>query len=598
MTDQPRGSQGVPTFSPQNLMALYLRGQSIELAEVFLAILRYFRETSYHTLDAQGQRFVNDFVKHFLSLFTQPDFIHSQAQQLEFVRLNATISNVVSLSSFGTTDSFLAMLGPGQADTAKLLTLCSARNTLAPDRGSAFDADPLLASEWFSAYAETYRAGLIDPTVWENLKAHFAFVDDRLAVSPTRMTAYFAATYVGGGRDKTARSVLNRIVREAALGWPKITNRPNPRSVAIFSGNWSPKHSVYRITRAYVEALRGPYHLTFFPLSHRLDIDTQLFDDVRPLSFDAEGQPDLSPLLDNDFAVAYYPDVGLTPQSIVLSNLRIAPVQVASMGHSVSTWGAEIDYFVSGSAVEPVHAPECNYSERLVMLPGCGAVHEPPAYSLKGRKGTGYKDEIVVNCPWNAQKLNYPFGLTLRELTLAAQRPVRFRLFVGASLNKRNDYLSFLRGLRRLLGKASVEVVGELTYNDYMALMEEGDFCLDSYPFGGCNTVADSLFLRKLTVCREGDIWYNRIGPAMLRMVGLSELVASSEEDYLAIALRLIADDPFRTELQKRLDQADLDTTIFERSEARSFLKAIDFLIANHDQLRISSDRSPIWIGC
>ena len=42
-----------------------------------------------------------------------------------------------------------------------------------------------------------------------------------------------------------------------------------------------------------------------------------------------------------------------------------------------------------------------------------------------------------------------------------------------------------------------------------------GDLCLDSYHFGGCNTIADGLYLRKPTVTWEGDKWYNRIGAQM-----------------------------------------------------------------------------------
>ena len=38
--------------------------------------------------------------------------------------------------------------------------------------------------------------------------------------------------------------------------------------------------------------------------------------------------------------------------SIALANMRIAPIQITSPGHSVSTWGADIDYFISGADVE------------------------------------------------------------------------------------------------------------------------------------------------------------------------------------------------------------------------------------------------------
>jgi hypothetical protein len=229
-----------------------------------------------------------------------------------------------------------------------------------------------------------------------------------------------------------------------------------------------------------------------------------------------------------------------------------------------------------------------------VLLPGCGAVHERPAYTPTGRAKS--VPEFVLNCPWNARKVNHPLGLALRGLVRRSTRPVRLRLFVSASLSRQNDYLPFVRDLRGLLGATPVEVIRELPYSEYMALMEEGDLCIDSYPFGGCNTVVDGLYLRKLTVCREGDAWYNRIGPAMLRRVGLPELIAATEDDYVSLILRLTHDDAHRAGLQARLDRADLDATLFDRSEARSFRKAIDFLVANHARLRLDPDRSPVRV--
>jgi predicted O-linked N-acetylglucosamine transferase (SPINDLY family) len=262
----------------------------------------------------------------------------------------------------------------------------------------------------------------------------------------------------------------------------------------------------------------------------------------------------------------------------------------------VSTWGADIDYVFSGLDVEVAENPERNYSERLVLLPGSGAIHNRPNYTLTGRRKDKDDAAFLINCPWNAQKVNHRFVRTLRELIRRARKPIRLRLFVSASLNLRNDYLPFVRELDSVLGAGVAEVCLGVSYGEYMSKMEEGDICLDSYHFGGCNTLADGLYLRKLTVTREGDKWYNRIGPRMVRMAGLPELATSTEEEYLDVILRLIHDDEYRAGLQTRLDRADLEGTIFDRSDARYFAKAIAYLIEHHSRLRLGADRSPIRI--
>jgi predicted O-linked N-acetylglucosamine transferase (SPINDLY family) len=97
-------------------------------------------------------------------------------------------------------------------------------------------------------------------------------------------------------------------------------------------------------------------------------------------------------------------------------------------------------------------------------------------------------------------------------------------------------------------------------------------------------------------VAYEGTRWYSRVGPHMLRSVGLGELVAENESQYVELAVRLIHDDAYRLACQQRLQQADLDATIFDTSDAQAFRRAVDFLIANHERLQRDPDRSPIHI--
>ena len=119
-----------------------------------------------------------------------------------------------------------------------------------------------------------------------------------------------------------------------------------------------------------------------------------------------------------------------------------------------------------------------------------------------------------------------------------------------------------------------------LSREDALILMEECSLALDSFHFGGSNTVSDALYLRLPILCREGDRWYNRIGPCMLRQAGLSDLIAHTEEDALRLAHRLIHDEPWRITLTHQLHQANLAETIYSRQHAISFAQTISSLLA------------------
>jgi len=101
------------------------------------------------------------------------------------------------------------------------------------------------------------------------------------------------------------------------------------------------------------------------------------------------------------------------------------------------------------------------------------------------------------------------------------------------------------------------------------------------FPFGGCNTVSDSLHLGKAVLVREGTRWFNRIGPAMVRAAGLEDLVACSDEEYVLKAVRLANDEAHRAEVTNRVRGADLDATIYAREGIPEFLRFVAAVIAD-----------------
>jgi hypothetical protein len=579
------------TFSPRDFTELYANRAYDDLSERFLTVLRYFAETDFVDIDPLTQRAIDAFVLNFLHLFSQADYQPHREHVIQFVERNALIANLVALSALGTTDAYLEVLRYQENSLGKILALYSARNRVSFERDRFFALDPELAAIWYVAYAGIFHGGLVRAEVCRNLQDHYAFQPPVFHTSDHIPDICYGVSYVDEHSERSIKPAVNRWIRSVLQG-TQIRNHPNPKKIAVLSCLWWAGQSSYRICSPFVEALTD-YDLSLFyvPMPGRA-VDTQGFREVHELRF-ANGALDIDPLLDNDFQVALFPDVGMTSFSIWLSNLRIAPIQVVATGHSVSTWGAEIDYYMSGVDAEIPEHPEQYYSERLVLLPGQGAIHPTPNYTPVGRTKT--VPEFVLNCPWSLQKVNHDFARMLAQIAERSQRKLRFRLFVG-NVTRELMLVPFVRELTVLLQGAVVEVVPNLTYAQYMELMEEGDLALDSYHYGGCNTMADSLHLRKPMASCAGQRWYNRVGPAMLRAAGLPELIARSPDEYVEQVLHLIHDDEHRHALAERLRTADLENTAFSRRDAKYFRKAIDYLIANHERIRTDRDRSPIRI--
>jgi predicted O-linked N-acetylglucosamine transferase (SPINDLY family) len=589
-------SPAVPTFNPRELLHLYENEKHDALSEALLGVLRHFEQTTYMHVGGELRYFIDAFMKHFLYLFTQVDYLPNQQDLVRFVNSNLTIANLAAMSSFHTTDPFVEILSRQPRNYGKLLAIYSPRNNVKIDPKFFFDTDASLASLWFSQALDMYRSGSVNPVARANLKRLVTNPDERINNVFNLSDVYFGATYLDGSADRQIRELVSRRIKAGALAnAPKIENTPNPRHIAIASSLYFPGHSVYRILSDFVEALREDYQLTLLHLGPMRDnIDIGPFHRLKYIGFH-DGSLNIESIRRNDFGMVFFPDVGMTTESIFLANLRIAPIQVCGLGQSVSTFASEIDYYISGADVELLERSAENYSERLVLLPGFGCVHRHPTYELQ--KPARREDRFVINCSWYPQKVNCELLGLAKRIIEQANKPVYFRLFVGGGLARKNDHLPFVMDVENALGRENVEVVAGKAYQEYMAAMEEGEISIDSAPFGGCNVIADSLYLRKPTVAYEGTKWYNRIGPAMLRSVGFQELIATNDDEYVQCVVRLINDDAYRNDVQQRLNAADLVNTIFSTQTQGHFKHAIAQLMKHHEEYQRDETRQPIFVS-
>ena len=586
-------------FNPSELIQIYIDRDYALLSEKLLATLQHFDRVTYLALTDETRYFVNAFVNNFLYIFTQPDYLLSDRHGIDFIKLNLVVSNLVAISDFRTTDPYLELLNMQPQNYVKILTLYSARNTFKIDRQALFDASPKLANVWYSHYIEIYRSGLVNSTVNQNLHEHIIYEDDRLTEFYNISDIYFGATYIDGDLDRVIKQKVNRSIQNSQLIKNiRIKNNPNPKKIAIVSGCWFPQHSVYRILSECIAALKNSYELTLIHLGDRnVAIDIQHFREVKYLQIQ-NGEFDVSAIQQNEFYAVYFPDIGMSLESILLSNIRIAPIQICGLGHPVSTFGSEIDYFISGSDAEVTDNAEANYSEKLVLLTGLGAVNNYPNYHAQNEisRSYDYKSKFIINCPWYAQKVNYPMLLVLKEISQIAKQPVLFRFFSGGGLTSKNDFLPFVKDIEQTLGSEQVCVYPYKTYTEYMEIMDEGDLCLDSHHFGGFNVLIDGLYLKKPTVVFEGKRWYSRAGARLMKNIGLEELVVTTLTEYTQLTLKLIDDRDFRVEIQEKLARIDLVELVFKSNNGKYFKKAIDLLLQNDEYFKNNPSESPIRV--
>ncbi|MDR1535525.1 MAG: hypothetical protein LBU64_10595 [Planctomycetota bacterium] len=563
-----------------------------EFTRRFKAVIGVVRNQNLMLFQDEDQKYFTGLFELWFKVLERPSFQFEAGDEMLFT-CNGNITNLLAVTPHRNGDECLKKLSGQPDNLAKLLLLYTPRSRLEIPVRPFFDANPLLASLWYASlwnWTDTY----VNPLVQKNCEYFLGFADERFEPFDSDLICgYFRCTYVDNTRDRLLKRVFNRAVRKYCDG-VRVSNRPHPRSLAVVSAYWNGQHAVYRAFAPYVEELARHYDLTLINMSPpgRQKPETSLFKRV----FNIEASPsriNVSDIVENDFQLAYFPDVGMSQESVYLANLRLAPIQCMGTGHPVSSASPRMDYFISGAEVETPDRPEDNYDERLVLLPGLSVHPIKPKY-VPSRPP--YPAEFLVNCPWMHMKNNYRMTRVLREILDGASRPVVFSIFPGCGATSNSSYMATIQDFAGILPEKAFVVQPDLPYEEYMRRQELGRFTLHSYPFGGGTTAVDSLILGKPLVVMRGRHEYNRFPAALLKRIGLEELIADSLDRWRDICLRLINDEVWLAEITRRLQETDLDAKLFRLADATGLRRAFDHLIRHDAVLRREQDRKPVCI--
>ena len=256
--------------------------------------------------------------------------------------------------------------------------------------------------------------------------------------------------------------------------------------------------------------------------------------------------------------VLIYPEIGMDPSTFKLASLRLAPVQVATWGHPETTGLPTMDYYLSAEDLEPADARE-NYTERLVTLPHLGCCCQPSRIvaTEPDLAGLGIDAESpLLLCPGVPFKYAPQYDRVLVEV---ARRLGRCRFIFFTHFNP-----SLSEKLRRRL--ETVFTRNGLDFDDFVTFipwqpgpefygwLRCADVFLDTIGFSGYNTALHAVECGLPIVTREGRFMRGRLASGILKRMGLSDLVAQTEEDYVALAVKLVQDAGYRKQVSERIE--------------------------------------------
>jgi tetratricopeptide (TPR) repeat protein len=268
-------------------------------------------------------------------------------------------------------------------------------------------------------------------------------------------------------------------------------------------------------------------------------------------------------------------DVGMSAQSYLLANVRLAPIQCAAWGHPVTTGSRHIDYFLSCAEMEPDGA-QAHYRENLRLLPGLGvSYNRPRAPKVETRSRFGLPEHAhIYVCPNRLRKILPEHDSLL--LDILAQDPEAVMLFFDTdAAGQRRAFVERLQrgmSMRRIPPRQQLKFLPQLPHSEFRSALAVADVMLDTPNFSGGSSALDALAAGLPIVASEGRFMRGRQSTAMLRIVGVPELVVTDRHRYVDLALHIAGDPEYRKSLMERIF-AGL-SRLFDRSEPIEALAA------------------------
>ncbi|HWE04748.1 MAG TPA: tetratricopeptide repeat protein [Tepidisphaeraceae bacterium] len=266
----------------------------------------------------------------------------------------------------------------------------------------------------------------------------------------------------------------------------------------------------------------------------------------------------------------------MTGNRLLVFARKPAPLQVTFGGYPASTGLGAIDYRLSDRFLDPPGMDESIYSERTIRLPDSFWCYDPldnrdiPVSSLPALEA-GF---ITFGCLNNFSKVN---NRTLDLWARALGQVAGSRLLLLANQGSHRQ-----RTIERLsqggIDPSRIEFVPQLPRREYLRLYHRIDVGLDSFPYNGHTTSLDSLWMGVPVVTLAGRTAVSRAGLCQLSNLDLAEVTASSDEQFVAIAVRLAADLPrlkaLRSTLRARMERSPLmDAPKFARGIEAAYMQ-------------------------
>ncbi len=250
---------------------------------------------------------------------------------------------------------------------------------------------------------------------------------------------------------------------------------------------------------------------------------------------------------------------------VVLAAHRLGRVQLTSLNSPVTTGLKAMTHYLVAGAGRSQEQVQAGYTEKVGLLPDPGMCFSfpmrPPASGQQlDRKKLGISaDALVFMAGANFFKIIPELRDTWAKMVARVPGSVLVLFPFGPSWSNSYAVNPFLHDMHAAFQKQGVspsQLVVAAPFpspSDIPPLLALADVYVDSFPYAGATSIIDALQASLPTVAMAGEHQRFDQAAALLRNLGLNDLIAKDVEEYLRLTTELATDKEARLKMREAI---------------------------------------------
>ena len=236
---------------------------------------------------------------------------------------------------------------------------------------------------------------------------------------------------------------------------------------------------------------------------------------------------------------------GQTANSRVLMFAQApAPVQIAYLGYPTVSGVPAIDWRITDASVDPGDMPSLA-GERPLVLPRSMFCYQPGNDAPDLVPPPSQRNGHVTFGSFNnlAKVTDHTLELWAAAMTAV---PASRLVLKSASMAQPSNRVNIERFMseRGIAPERLSLQPRRAADSDHLALYNEIDIALDTFPYNGATTTCEALWMGLPVVSLSGRTHTSRMGASLLGAIGRSDWVVHDDESFPRLAAALAADAP------------------------------------------------------